>query len=61
MLCDKLGWGWDRGVGGRFKKEGMYISIYLYLYISIYIYIYIYIYIVMTDSCGSMAETNTTL
>ena len=44
MLCDKLVWGWDRGVGGRFKKEGMYISIYLYLYISIDIDIYIYIY-----------------
>ena len=49
MLCDKLVWGWDRGVGGRFKKEGMCVCI------------YIYIYIVMTDSCGSMAETNTTL
>ena len=28
MLCDHLD-GWDAGVGGRYKKEGMYVSIQL--------------------------------
>ena len=41
MLCDDLG-GWDGGVGGRLKREGMYI----------------YIYIRIADSLCCTAETN---
>ena len=42
-------------VGGRLKRE------YIYIDIDIYTHIYIYTHILMADSHYCMAETNTTL
>jgi len=49
-----IGGGMGR-VGGRLKRE------YIYIDIDIYTHIYIYTHILMADSHYCMAETNTTL
>ena len=36
-----LWWSWEVGVGGRFKRKGIYTYIYIYIH-TLYIYIYIY-------------------
>ena len=55
MLCGDLD-GWSGEMGGRSKREEIYVCIYIYIYIYIYI-----IYMHMTDSLHCTAETSTTL
>ena len=49
VLCDDLE-GWNRGVHGRLKRDGIYIYIYIYIYTHTYIYIHTHTYIPMSDS-----------
>ena len=60
MLCDDLE-GWDGGeVGGRLKREGIYMCVYIYIYTHTHTYTHTHIYILMADS-RCMAEISTTL
>ena len=37
--------GMGREIGGRFKREAIYVSVYMYIYIYVCIYIHICIYV----------------